>query len=209
MTRFTLPRRPLPLLAALAALPIRAGAVPGLIRFQIRREGSVIGTHRVSFSDAADGQAALTEVMIAVRIAGITVFRLTHRFEEVWADGRLRRAQSRRDRNGRVTEFSARAEAGAVVIDGPAGRARLPATAAPLSWWDPARLDGPALFDTETGAALDYRWERTARPGGGTRWRSRNAAGTEDSESEYAADGTWLSWRTRAEDASTVTYERA
>jgi hypothetical protein len=32
--------------------------------------------------------------------------------------------------------------------------------------------------------------------------------GGEQTESEYGPDGTWLAWQTRAEDGSTVRYER-
>jgi hypothetical protein len=35
------------------------------------------------------------------------------------------------------------------------------------------------------------------------------ATGDTESEGMYAADGTWLGWRTKGEDGSIVTYERA
>lgn len=196
-------RRGLPLLAALPALP--AAALPAEYRFRVMREGSQIGTHRVSFASAGGELTARTEVDIAVRLAGFTVFRLTHRFAETWAGDRLRAAASRHDRNGRVTEMEARAEAGAVVSRGPEGTLRLPADAAPLTWWEPGRFNRP-LFDNATGKPLRLQWTRAPLPGGGARWA---AAGDEEGEAVYAADGTWLGWRTKGEDGSTVTYERA
>lgn len=207
-----LPRRGVALLGAglvLSGASWRgAGAAPpAAARFRILREGTQIGTHRVSFTEAPDGAlSALTEVDIAVRLAGITVFRLTHRFDEVWAGERLRLATSRQDRNGRVTEMTARAEAGAILVRGPDGALRLPPEAAPLTWWDPWRLDARPLFDNDTGRPLRLSWTRTPAPGGAVRWR---CAGDEEAEGVYAADGRWLAWTTRAEDGSTVTYERA
>jgi hypothetical protein len=201
----------LPPLLALPMLPRLLSAQPAIpeYRFRVMRQGSQIGTHRVSLAStagAAGGETtARTEVDIAVRLAGITVFRLTHRFNETWAGDRLRLATSRYDRNGRVSEMEARAEGGAVVVRGPEGALRLPAEAAPLTWWNPGHLNRP-LFDNNTGKPLRIQWSRAPLPGGGVRW---TATGDTESEGTYAADGTWLGWRTVAEDGSIVTYERA
>ena len=201
------PRRALPALLLLPMLPRPAAAQPAAAeyRFRVLREGSQIGTHRVAFAAAGGEATARTDVDIAVRLAGITVFRLTHRFAETWAGDRLRLATSRYDRNGRATEMEARADGNAVLVRGPEGALRLPAEAAPLTWWNPGRFNRP-LFDNNTGKPLRIQWSRAPLPGGGTRWI---ATGDTESEGTYAADGTWLGWRTKAEDGSTVTYERA
>ncbi len=198
-------RRHLPLLAFPLVIPGRAGAVPVETRFRILREGSQIGTHRVAFAEAEGGLTARTDVDVVVRLVGITVFRLTHRFAETWSQGRLRLVTSRRDRNGTITEMTARAAEGAILVTGTEGPQRLPAGAAPLTWWDQARLVGP-LFDNVTGKPLRLAFAREALPGGGTRWAT---TGEEESEARYATDGTWTGWRTKAEDGSIVTYERA
>jgi len=182
-----------------------AQARPDDLRFRVIRQGSPIGTHRVLFSAEGEALTARTEVDIAVRLAGITVFRFTHRFTETWANGRLVAATSRRDRNGTVAEMSARAEGGIIAVRGPEASYRLPPEAAPLSWWDSATLTRP-LFANDTGKPLALRLARTALPGGGALWR---ATGEEESEGRYAADGRWIGWQTKAEDGSVVTYEAA
>ena len=199
-----LPRR------ALLALPLGlatgpAAALPAELRFRVVRQGSAIGTHRVVFAETAAGLTARTEVDIAVTVLGVTVFRFTHRFEEAWVGDRLAGASSRLDRNGSVTEMRAVAAEDAILVQGSAGRFRLAAEAAPLSWWDSRRLDRP-LFANDTGKPVALRWTHGALPGGATLWR---ASGEEESEATYAADGTWTGWRTKAEDGSTVVYERA
>ncbi|MBK1660965.1 DUF6134 family protein [Paracraurococcus ruber] len=196
-------RRLLLALPPLAALP--AAAAPAEYRFRVLRQGSAIGTHRVRITEGGGLLTALTEVDIAVRLLGVTVFRFGHRFEESWAGERLRRATSRQDRNGTVTEMVAEASGDGILASGAEGRFRLPPEAAPLSWWDARKLARP-LFDSDSGKPLQLRWTREALPEGGTLWR---AAGDEDSEGRYAADGTWTGWRTRAEDGSIVTYEPA
>lgn len=196
-------RRGLPLLA-LPLLPRPAGAVPDALRFRIMREGSAIGTHRVGFTEAGGTLTARTDVAIQVKVMSFTVFRLSHVFTEVWSGNRLVSATSRHDRNGTVREMAVRAEGGALLVTGTAGPQRLPAEAAPLSWWDPRRFAGP-LFDSETGKPLHLQWSRAALPNGGSRWR---ASGEEEGEGSYAADGTWLDWKTKGDDGSLVIYER-
>ncbi|WP_043336325.1 DUF6134 family protein [Belnapia moabensis] len=197
-------RRHLPLLA-LPILSWPAGAIPAVTRFRIMREGSAIGTHTVTLSEAGGALTARSEVAVQVKLVGITVFRLTHNFTEVWAGDRLRSVTSHHDRNGTVKDMTARAEGGAILVQGPEGPLRLPAEAAPLSWWDARRFDRP-LFDSETGKPLRLQWTRTPGPGAATTWR---ATGDEEGEGQYAADGTWLAWRTKGEDGSLVIYERA
>lgn len=196
-------RRHLPLLAG-AVLAAPAAAAPADTRFRILREGRPIGTHAVTFAPADGGLTARTDVDIVVKLAGFTVFCMTHRFAETWSQGRLVQATSRHDRNGTVTEMTARAAGGAILVECTNGPQRLPAAAAPLTWWDPARFAGP-LFDNVTGKPLSLAFARSSLPGGGFRWAT---AGEEESEARYAADGSWLAWRTKAEDGSIVTYER-
>lgn len=196
-------RRALPLLA-LPLLSWPARAAPAAIRFRILRQGSQIGTHRVTFSEANGELTARTDVDIAVRLLGVTVFRFNHRFTELWAGDRLRLATSHHDRNGTVTEMVARAAEGGILVQGPKGPQRLPAEAAPLSWWNPRSFTRP-LFDTETGEPLRLRWTRIPLPDGAVRWVATDG---DESEGTYAADGTWLDWKTKAEDGSIVTYER-
>lgn len=189
---------------ALASLGA-AAATPSPLRFAILRQGSRIGTHAVAFTEEAGRLTARTDVDITVRLAGFTVFRLAHAFEEVWAAGRLVGCTSRLTRAGTTTTMRARAEPGGIVIEGDGGARRLPPDAAPLTWWEPGRFAGP-LFDNATGAALALRWSSVTLPGGATRWRCE---GEEESEGTYAPDLAWTGWRTRGEDGSTVTYAPA
>jgi hypothetical protein len=204
---------PLPRRAALALpallLPIAArAALPAPYTFRILRERREIGTHRVTFTDRGGGQwAADTAVDIVVRLAGITVFRFTHRFQEIWAGPRLLGVASRRDRNGTVTEMRAEAAAGGLLVQGPDGRATLPLEVAPLTWWDVARIEEKRpLFDNAEGKRLSLAWTRSALPGGGRRW---SCTGDRDAAGDWAADGTWTGWTTKGDDGSVVVYQRA
>jgi hypothetical protein len=156
----------------------------------------------VTLRDSADGYVARNEVAILVRLMGITVFRLTHAYEESWSGGLLMAFTSREERNGTVKELSARQQDGALVFG---TGARLPADAAPLGWWDPRRFGTRPLFDSDSGALLNMQWQRQALPGGEAGF---SASGDANGEARYGADNSWLTFRQQAEDGSTVAYQR-
>jgi hypothetical protein len=106
-----------------------------------------------------------------------------------------------------VTEVSAEAIAGGVVVRGPEGELRLPAHAAPLSWWEPQRFGGTVpIFGTSTGKTLEIGWAREPRAGGGMRWRT---IGEVEAILDYDAQGRWVGYSVKGDDGSTVSYEPA
>ncbi len=191
------------LLAAPALLVQRAaGAMPPRQAFKVVREGREVGTHTVTVRETGDGYVAQNEVVILVRLMGITVFRMTHLYEESWSGGRLVNYTSREDRNGTVKQLSARQRDGALVFE---SDARLPAEAAPLGWWDPRRFGTRPLFDSDSGALLAVQWQRQALAGGEVGF---TASGDERGEARYGADNSWLAFHQKVEDGSVVDYQR-
>lgn len=191
----------------MACLAATARAVPDGLNFRVLREGSPIGTHSVRFREMEGGRiGARSEVRIAVRIAGFTVYRYLHETDEVWAAGRLVGLSSRLDRNGKAGFAEARAEGDALLLQGSAGEARLPAHAAPLTWWRVASFSGAPLFDPRDGQPVAPRIERLAASPGQTRLR---LIGGEGAEITWDAAGTWIGFATTGEDGSAVTYQRS
>jgi hypothetical protein len=202
----TMSRRAALALPALLLVPAApALAEPGSVRFRVVREGTRIGSHVVTVTQQGARRTARTEVDIVVRFAGITVFRYLHRFEEVWEGPRLIAVASRLEKNGETSQMQARAEGGLIQGQGPEGAVRLPADAAPLSWWDPATLQRP-LFSAITGKPLAARAARQADAGGGFRIR---LAGEAEGEATYDGHGGWIAHAMKGEDGSSVAYERA
>ncbi|MCK8787468.1 DUF6134 family protein [Roseomonas sp. NAR14] len=191
--------------AALLAWPVAAGAAAGTAQFRIMRSGSQIGTHQISVSRSGNGVEARGDVQIAVRLAGFTVFRYAHLTAEIWQGDRLRSFTSHQDRNGRVSDVTVRAEGGGLTALLPAGPVRLPAEAAPLTWWNPAVLTRP-LFDGGTGQPLQARAQRLPDDNGHQHWR---VTGDAEGEAWYDRDDTLVGFVTKGDDGSTVTYERA
>ncbi|MCM0020859.1 MAG: DUF6134 family protein, partial [Tagaea sp.] len=79
----------------LLALSLVLGAVTGAqaqsrtLEFDVLREGSPIGTHRVTIDRRDDEVRVEIAIDMAVRFAFLTVYRYTHRSRETWREGRL------------------------------------------------------------------------------------------------------------------------
>ena len=184
-------------------LPAAAFAAPGAVRFRVLREGREIGTHQVRLSGNAAKLSVQSEIALQVKLAGFTVFRLRHDIAEDWANDRLQRLTSRHDRNGNVTEARVVAEGNALVAEGPEGAARLPANAAPLTWWNGAHFARP-LIRPLTCNLLPGAAARSAVPGGGVQFTLNGAV---EAVARYDAAGRWVALATKGDDGSAVTYE--
>jgi hypothetical protein len=183
-----------------------AGGVPGDIAFVVVREGREVGTHTVRFRAEADLLRARSEVRIAVRLAGFTVFRYSHDTEEAWRGDRLVALDSRLDNNGRPGMCEARAEPGGLRLRGTAGEALLPPVAAPLTWWRQATLAGGVpLFDPRQGMAVAPELRRSPEGAG----QRVTLVGGEGAEIVFDAAGRWVGFATTGEDGSRVTYRAA
>lgn len=190
-----------------AALAWPAAAAEGDYAFRIRRRGDVVGTHLVRFAQRGSERVATSDLVITPWVLGVVVYRYEHRYEEVSLGERFRRVTSRLNRNGRIVEVSGEAVPGAVLLDGTEGPQRLPANAAPLSWWHMARMGGRIpLFGTTTGRAMALTWQSRRLPGGGSEFA---CAGDVVATITYDAAGRWVGFAARGEDGTDIVYEPA
>jgi hypothetical protein len=181
-------------------------AAPAGLDFRVLRAGSAVGAHRVRFRDNAGLLEAQSDVRIEVKLMGFTVFRYHHETAETWRGDRLVALSSRLQKNGTTTACEARASGAELLLRGPEGEQRLPAQAAPLTWWRMATLrPGVPLFDPRRAEAVQPEL-RITRPQGGTHVV---LVGGEGAEVLYDAAGTWVGFATTGEDGSPVRYERA
>ncbi|WP_207536965.1 DUF6134 family protein [Sabulicella rubraurantiaca] len=195
-------------LALLAMAPAAASAQPAPAsgwRFRVTRNGTDIGTHEVRVSEQGGHRVTRSEVLVTPRVLGVVVYRFEHRYTEVTDGWRFRSVESHLNRNGRIVEVSARVTPDGVLVQGPQGQGRLPANAAPLSWWDPSRLGGAVpIFGTTTGHIMDLRWSRRALPDGGF---AIACTGEVEAECLFSRDGVWTGFSTVGDDGSRVIYQ--
>jgi hypothetical protein len=184
-------------------MPAGAFAAPGPARFRVLRDGKEIGTHQVRLSGNTQRLTVQSEIALQVKLAGFTVFRLRHEIEEEWQGERLQRLTSRHDRNGTVTEARAAFEGGALVAQGPEGTQRLPANAAPLTWWNGGNFARPLIRPLNC-TLIAGTAARSAVPSGGVQFSLNGAV---DAVARYDAEGRWVALTTKGEDGSAVVYE--
>lgn len=191
--------------AGLLARP--ALAQGGDIAFRVKRGGDVVGTHSVRFAMRGRERVATSELVIAPKVLGIVVYRYEHRYEEATEGGRFKRVASRLNRNGRIVEVRGEAVAGAVLLDGTEGPQRLPADAAPLSWWEMARMGGRVpVFGTTTGRALALSWQARRSSAGGPEYA---CSGDVTATVAFDAAGRWTGFSARGDDGTDIAYEPA
>lgn len=195
-------RRTLPLLFATPALA-QAG---GDYRWRVIRNGTVIGTHNVSFTQRGDERITVSENLVTPRVMGVVVYRYEHRLTEVSRGGHFVSVRSSLNRNGTIVRVEAEAGPRGVTLHGPSGTLNLPRLAVPLSWWEPQRFGGAVpIFGTTTGRPMELSWAREALSGG-VRWRT---AGEIEAVLEFDANGRWSAYRVKGDDGSMVTYAAA
>ena len=200
-------RRRATLLVPALLLPRPALASDPGYAFRVMRRGEAVGTHTVRFATRGAERVATSELVIAPKVFGIVVYRYEHRYEEVTEAGRFRRVASRLNRNGRIVEVRGEATAGAVLLDGTEGPQRLPADAAPLSWWEMRRLGGRIpLFGTTTGRAMALAWETRRAAAGGPEFA---CTGEVTATVSFDAAGRWSGFAARGEDGHDIAYAPA
>ncbi|WP_193368854.1 DUF6134 family protein [Pelagibius marinus] len=83
-------------------------------RFLVLRHGNVIGEHLFTFSRRNGDFVVDIAIDIAVDLLGVTLFRFTHRAEEVWRDGWLHSLVSATDDDGTLWRLESEHRDGAL-----------------------------------------------------------------------------------------------
>lgn len=196
------------------AAPIRA-ATAGLaeqdLLFEIRRDGSPVGTHRVTIRRDGAGLRAEARSSIAVRLLGVTIYRFDYNSVSSWVDGRLARLDVVTDDDGTVTRVSAKAEGGRLRIVAPDGVAEAPLDLLSTDHWNPKVIGATAVLNTITGqvnrVTMTAQGRDSVPAGSGKRLATRYVyAGELDSTVWYDDSGHWTGLRFAARDGSIIDY---
>jgi hypothetical protein len=157
------------LAAGLVGLPTAVqaagtAALPSNLRFAIRRKGSVIGSHQVSFRSTDAGLIAETVVRMKVKIAFITAFRYSHDAEEHWRGHRLQSLSSSTDDDGEKFRVDGQATAQGIRVSGAEGTAIAPADACTTdSLWNRAIMERQTVIDAQDGTVVGLVVKKSGR----------------------------------------------
>jgi hypothetical protein len=185
---------------AMGLIPGAALALPGKVTFAVFRNGTRIGQHVMTFSGDEMDRVASADASFIIKLGPVPVYRYKHRATERYRNGKFASIETSTDDNGKKLTVTAEVGSGAVMIEGPDGKIRAPADAAPLSHWNPAVFGRP-LFNQQTGKMLKVRVTRAA-PG---HWQIR---GDTEIDDFYDEAGVWRGLKGKLEDGSTMEYRR-
>lgn len=132
--------------------PVRAEIPNGkVLEFEAFRNGSSIGTHRLSFW--TEGAAVKVDVSIRLKVdlAFITLYRYEHDSKESWDGGKLVGIATRTNDDGEKTEVRARAEGEELKIEGSGGQFSMPLGTFPSSYWKREITAQTLVLDTQDG----------------------------------------------------------
>lgn len=119
--------------------------------FSVLREGSAIGHHSIDFTRRGDDLVVDVSIDLEVKFAFITLYRYTHRNQEVWRNGQLYSIKTKTDDDGTEHWVTGRATAGGFEVESDRGDAVLSADVIPSSYWHPDTRKAETLLNTQTG----------------------------------------------------------
>jgi hypothetical protein len=152
------------LFAAAIASASTAAAMPGVppdgaMVFSVRKSGSEVGTHRITFAERDGALVVETDSKLQLRLAFVTVYRYVQRTREIWRDGVLVGIESDIDDNGTPFRLRGVAKDGVLRLDGHQETHAVPVGIKPLSYWNVAVMRAPRGFDVQWGSLADLAVE--------------------------------------------------
>lgn len=202
----------LAVLAPFAATARAEPVVPAPLNFIVEREGTPIGTHRLTFH--ADGERLVVDIAVNIKvtIAFITVYTHTSRGREVWQDDRLVSFESDTDDNGTALKVRVRAAADGLQVAGKDGSYTAPADMLPGSYWRAETVKRTQFIDTEDGHLVDLVSQPAGRRpvavgDGMVDTDVYRLSGEMDGELGYTPEGEWTLLRFKTH-GSDILYTR-
>lgn len=119
--------------------------------FRATLDGSPIGYHRFTLSDAGAARELKSETRFQVRVLGFTVYRYVHDATERWRGDCLERLTARTDDNGKTSSVDALSEGERMAVNGPRGREMLDGCVMSFAYWNPQILRQSRLLNAQTG----------------------------------------------------------
>jgi hypothetical protein len=124
----------------------------GVINFDVERNGSDFGTHKITFTREGEVIEAVTDVDLIVKIGPFTPFKYTLDVEESFRDGQLISLNGSVLDSGDTFTVEAFREGDEIQVQGSKFTGAVPANTFTSSWWNAALLRDDDVISTEDGA---------------------------------------------------------
>lgn len=184
----------------------------GPIGFDVLRNGSKVGQHRVSFEYQSSGALIVSvDFNLTVTLLGFPVYRYTYESGSQWCANHLVSLWARQDDDGDKSEVNAVSEGKGMAIMGPRGEFRTEDRLFPTNHWHAGVLSQSQVLNTLSGEVSKVSIRPTQRELVEAEGRSILAMGyryTGDIETSVWYDdlGRWVKMRFTAEDGSIIDY---
>lgn len=187
----------------------------GAIVFDVTRNGTPVGEHRVTFIENPAIEAGDLRVEIRFDIAltflTLTAYQYRYSSNSVWREGALVSLDAFVDDNGDVSRVTARRDGNILLIAGPNGEAAGDGAIFPTDHWHAGVLDQNRVLNTITGEIDSVVIDEIGRemvatevgPVAATRYAY---AGDLRTEVLYDEHGRWVGMAFAAEDGSDIAY---
>lgn len=201
-------------------LPVRtaqsqtANAPASELLFEVWREGSPMGRHRLTFTPQGDRLTVDIAIDLSVGLGPFTLYRYQHRSQEIWQLGRLIGLSTQTDDDGdNFRVVAALGPQGLALTEG-MEKSPLPAGIQPTSYWHAASLGSGngVMLDTQDGRLRQItirdlgpdRLDINGRPSETRRYR---ISGDLEMDLWYLPTGDWAGLEFTAR-GSKITYRR-
>jgi Family of unknown function (DUF6134) len=180
------------------------------IRFDVERDGNVVGQHVVTFTRTDRGVRADSRADIDVQLLFLSAYRFRYQAREVWSGGELQSLDASTNDDGDYSHVQAVRDATGLLISSSQGTYEAPSVP-PISHWNAALLKGGRLLNTMTGKlsqvqVFDQGSDTVATRSGSLRAHHYLYSGDLNGEIWYDSDGRWVKLRFRANDGSIIDY---
>ncbi|HEX9464967.1 MAG TPA: DUF6134 family protein [Alphaproteobacteria bacterium] len=133
----------------------RADPVPAAINFVVKRDGTSIGTHRLSFrsEQTVDGERLFVDIAIEIKVVVAFITIYTYKFEgrEVWDGERLVVLETYTNDNGTKLDVHVRAAADGLHVDATDVHYVAAPDMLPDSYWRTDTVKHTRFIDIENG----------------------------------------------------------
>ncbi len=119
--------------------------------FRVYLDDKEIGYHRVRVVPGPDSERVTVEARFDVKFLFITAFSYDHLTEETWRGDCLTNLQASTDANGDRQFVRTREISKGFRLETHKGEQDVSGCLRSFAYWDPARLNAPALLNTQTG----------------------------------------------------------
>jgi len=192
------------------AAPNILRASTGELRFEVWREGTEIGEHRMLFTRVGDELVIDISIELVVKLLFIPVYDYDHRNNERWQAGRFGGFVSTTDDNGDQFEVDANTSGDQVIAKSNLGVFEHPVDRRPSTYWHKSFLTNPLWINTQDGTEVNCTLveqapDRVVVSGKETEVERFTITGDLKMDLWYEGDH-WVKLNFRGEDGSLIDY---